>query len=555
VTFRDPGPPLREWTDDPTTLIAGDYWALRDGALALRGSIAYHTGDYILNLVSAAVADIQVVYEYAPNRPVMGIFSFIDADQNERLIACDTRRLWEWVSAQARWVDACGVDVFSGGDSDHPWFAAIPVSDVVVITNGVDHPKVYDPAAAIPRVSNVDTEFDSVTPKEIEAAKFVFWHRGRILYGVTKEDGEWFRGRWRWGDVNQYDGWRSPDDYVDFDVQGEVLGAAAFSDDILALFKYRPMILHYTGDPRQLYEPREAIGDHGAVARMGVTRVRGRVCARSATSLVESDGVEVRPFDGRIPDYALSWNPDKAEYTYAIASEATRELLMAYTDAPDSVPLSVLSYDLEGGAFAKYELPFHCFGLWDAGVSVLWDDIADDWDDVLYSFDESVTRAGAPRLLAGSRHSQTWYALEGGAVDDADLDTDPPITHPRRERTGFSSRMRTVPLSPFGLGLGALVRVDLIVDSIPGAELQLQVYRDYQTAPYLTAKANLESVSATDEKLYLTFKRVRQVARRHSLRLTVQPRSGVDGIARGAIHAIIPWFSPVGRLRALGQQP
>lgn len=499
------------------------------------GHLEHTTGDFSIEFVMDTLAGgtLEATYGYNQQLPVMGIQNFFDRTGNEYTIVCDTRRIYRWNSARKQFVDVAEADVFTGSDSDFFWMEAF--EDLLVLTNGVDPPKKYEPLGSAPYLSNMGLDFDGDAADELQSAKIFL--RGRDNSGVylyTREDGINYPQRARFTEVNDIE-WASATPataelYADANTQDEIIGAERLGDDFIVGFRRSFWLLRYTGDPIAPYEWARVPSTDGAVAKSAFVEFAEEVVTRGQTGIVSIDGLGESPIDLATPDIALTWNPGKANYSQAHHSREARQILLSYADKED-VPTKafVVQYDDKRTqrTFARYDFPFHSIGEYRRGASTLWDDLDQLLDSYTFILDDVSNTAGFPVVIVGDRLGQMF---EWGLVnDDAGED--------------IECTIRTTRLNPYPLKRAHLGYIDLLVGFQPNQDLTLNVYGDFSDTPYFSAKIDTSGASSAGDGKVKRRVTVNRIASWHSIEIIEKSQAPLQ------IDAVIPYFREAGLMR------
>jgi len=501
---------------------------------AAQGSLDLDTGR--LFMLPDPASDVVVTYEYTRGLPTMGITSFIDTDKNEHLIACDTRRLFEYDVGDERWVDKCtGGDIWSGDDSDFMVFA--PFDDYLYITNGPDPPQRYNAGATPPTfVTDAGTDFDTVhAGDDMTTAQTVLAHRRRLMYfDITEVTGgtptttkrPW---RVRLSNVNAPE-IMSPGDASDATAAQKFIGAKVQSeDDILVFFESSHQVLHYTGDDfRFPYIWKDGSPIHGAVGKMGIEVFDGAAFVRALSAITSVNGRAAQRVDLEIPDITQSWNPAAAKYTYAFPIPELRQVIMSYADKGSDYPGHLLVLDSEQGYASTYSnMEFHCFGRYTQQAAPSLDsmtDVLDTYTDPVDSWGGE--KSAQPVVLAGSRDSKIYYLFSGAT------DAGAPI----------KGRARTVRLSPDPRFQFLLNRVRVHATAVTDGTLTIKVYKDFEDAPFMTKTVSL-TPTGTQGKVYRHIT-VGQTGRFFQIEVESNDANAVS------VDLIEPWMTRIGEVRS-----
>ena len=508
------------------------------------GSINRSTGAYELELGgnTALGGNVTAYYDYARQLPVMGIHTWTDLSGSEYSVATDTRRLFLYNDARKQFVDVDGTDTWSGSDDDFFTFAAF--ENQLVLNNGVDQPKKYEPASGGAKISNMGNDFDGASGSlTIQSAKIFL--RGPDNSGVylsTKEDGVLYPQRARFTDPNaieyQNASAATAELWADAPTEDVIVAAARLGQDILVAFRNEFWRLAYQGDPIAPWTWQRIPSSDGAVALKGLIELEEEVFGRGRTGLISSDGVGVTPVDLQVPDISLDWSSSAAKYTQAFHSREGRRVLVTYADQGDDFPQKalVMQYDdlKTERSFATYDFPFHTMGEYKRQSSTVWDDLTDQIDNYDFVLDDVSTTNAFPVMLAGTR---TGTVYEWG---NAQTDSGTPIDFD----------VETIRLNPYPFQRAHLGYLDLLFAWHNDNVFEIEIYGDQESDPYFTTTLNLGGTiedgpvtSIVDGEKITRRISVNKIATWHKIRIRERTKTGVQ------IDAIIPYFRPSGPMR------
>lgn len=551
------------WLVEPTSLGnqgAGIYDVVDDPGGTVRGAWSVDL-PLALTIMPAApfAGDLVLTYEYQRGLTVMGIASFFLPDGTEHLVACDTRRLFHWSAGESRFYDRIQSDSFSGTDRAHFWY--MPFEGALWMTNGTDPVKKYDPGTF--SLTDAGTAWTG-GGNQLTTCSMIFRDKGRLLYLDTTEVVGGRRGtRLRVTPVNDVEYGQAAANpkvaeyYADAPVNDTIVTAGWLGKELVVPCARTAQRLVYTGEPTRPYAWERIPhaggnpgtpggGAHGALARMGTLSFGELLLYRGRTGILATDGVGIYPFDTAIPDFALTWNHDATEYTYALLWDEGRRCLWQFADQDESLPghALVMQFDDSHNVLAGqgklrnwglYELPFHCYGYTRRQSPLVLDDLtAPTLDEFLIPFDAASATAGFPLILAGGRDGVVYILGEGASDDGAAIlfrwsSTDlNPYVNPKRGRWNRAH-----------LGL-----VALLVSSWPDAELTVRLYADQSATPWKTYTVARDAVTAGQETVLL-LRSVNRVATWHRIEVESEDAFPLH------IDAVIPYFAPEGSARRI----
>lgn len=450
------------------------------------GTVDYVTGIWTITVGVAFPADISLAYRAArdpSNRPaVTGLFEFTDNDGNRFLVATTTKRLFVWQTTH--FVDVTGTDVFTGTADDLFWFC--PFENVLFLTNNVDRPKKYDPAGGVGTLTDAGTDFDGAG-NDIDAAKMILNHKGRLLYINVKEKGTRFSHRVRRTKPNNPEAFYNSLDYSDAPTGEAILSAGIVGDTVVCLCDNNQTYAHrYRGDPKFLYDWVQISREHGSQACFSTVPVEGGLFVLSETGITSCDGRSLERIDRTVPTWVLD-NVERSKLKPAFGFKYLEmEEIWLSLYKKDASAQTVLVYDQKKGAWAEFDYSYnvYCNVRADTFAEVVWDAMPDLPWDTSPTFDppwDSYGTVNASRtLLAGNRDGGV-YAIS-------------PLYLTNLSGTEFSLvQGRSQLLNPF-VEQGAdcsLGWIDIQCSRHDGVLLTVRLYRDYDTTPYATVTVDL----------------------------------------------------------------
>ncbi|HET6496100.1 MAG TPA: hypothetical protein VFH61_12140, partial [Thermoleophilia bacterium] len=427
-------------------------------------------------------ANVTVTYRAAPGLPCVGLIEFTDNDGNRYFMGCDTLRLFQWQTNH--WVDVSGADEFTGTEDDIFWMQ--PFENLLVLTNDVDPPKKYVPAGGLGTISDIDTDFDGDTVNDIEKAKIVLNHKGRLLYMNVQEKGVRYSHRVRRTQPNGPESFYDDLDYSDAPTGEAILSAGIVDDTVVCLCENNQTFVHrYRGDPKFLYDWVRISTEHGSAGIHSTVEVEGGLVVLSEFSIQTCDGRQLLPIDKSIPTWVRDFM-DRTKLKNAVGVryyEFDQVWMSLFKTGADQK--SVLVIDLEKGAFSEYEFPYWVYGtarsdtlstvVWDSLPMLPWDDPAFDipWD-AYAAGGESTVRS----LFAGSRTGHVYLISRVLSDDDGN-----PIA-----LEGVTQRLN--PFTEQGMD-ASLGWVDFQLSRADGEVVTIKLYQNFQESEYLSVDVDL----------------------------------------------------------------
>lgn len=490
------------------------------------GTIDYTTGVWSITYGSnpggghAITAD----YNYFPGHPVMGIFNYYTNVGSAQLLGFDTKRLNEYNTSTHKFEDVTGQDEWSGADDNFVWTENW--KNRMFITNNKDRIKSYDGE----NLTNLLMDIDGDEVNEVDTCLLLFAHKDRLIALRTREDATLFAQRARSCKPGNPDIWDEADGgwYGDAPTIDWIMGAEFIGDDLIVWFERSIWMLKYTGNPNSPFRWQKVPSNEGCYAPFSVIPFADELLAMGATSLLGCDAFEAYPIDKKIPDFMLEANPQKIHYTYGAVLEELRQNWWLYVSQNATVPDKALVLNYLEGSWSAYDIVLHCLGYYSFEDDPILDDIEETFDELEITFDEKTMVAGYPITLGGDIDGYIYHLNKGGSDNGANIKLEieggrwnPYIEQGQKARAGY---------------------IDFLVDRDPGITVNIDFYIDQINTPYRTETLTFDSEISLEEKVW---KRVQcnVVGNFHRIRIYHNAKNQTP-----AIHAIVPWFKPVGRL-------
>jgi hypothetical protein len=488
-------------------------------------------------------ADVKVDYEYMSEEPVMGIFAWNSLDGNEYLVAADTDYVWwynvatdNFESPEGKWVsDGPHVSTaFTGSDSDFFHFCAF--ENILIINNGVDPPQSYDPNTQL--CTMLGTGY-SGSGNDIDAARFCFRHKNRIVYLRTTEDSSVdYAQRARWTPVNNIEFSGATGDeasyFTDAPTTDKIIAADIIGGEIVVIFDKSVWRLRYTGvDQYSAYVWEQLPAVEGTASPRGNVPLGDVMLYRGHEGINVTDANGVQAADLEIPDEVLSWNLDAEKYSFGVYVPAEHEALLSYADADDSYAERLLVAHLDRNrqfkGWSKYDLSFHCFGRYRRGAVISWDDAVAGMtvDEIMWTLDSLGKSVQFPIILAGDREGNIYEYADGYTDDGNDV----------------TALMRTIRLNPYPGRKCHLGWVDVTVDQITNGTLTVKTYPNYSASAGTNTTVDLTAVGESG-KVHRRV-RINKIAHLHTVEVSVASSSPF------AMDSITIWCKAAGRMREI----
>lgn len=522
VTFTDDGTG-QTVIDDGAGNMIGDV----DGGGT--NTITYSTGAYDFDWASAPTGTVTATYEFERAETVMGIYEFVPRSGISFLLAADMHQVYLYDSTEERFNSLVDADTFTGGDSDFFWFTAF--EDNCFISNGVDVVYAYKPFAGPPSFAEAATDFDSGSAgNDLDLAKVMVRHRGRLIYMNITENGTQLPGRARWTDVNLPESYGTSSGFADVPSNQAIKLARVVGDEIIVLLERdETWKLRYIGDAssplRTPYEWVKLKGVYGGVSRFAAAMFEEELAAISRQNIVRVNGVRTKLFEPATPDIVLTWDPDQQAYMFGETFTQLRQMIFNYVALGESAPMNQLSINWENGSVAQYRMAIHVMAPWQTSSIMLWDDHTEDFDDWNMPFDEDSSQSGFPLMLAGNRSSQVlkMFTVEGDLGSDIIMSAKTIRWNPYKEQGRRAH----------------LGYIQFVFNKVMGGSATVKLYRDFEDSPYLMTTFPLDGVSSAAKGVFTLD--VNQIGVAHQLEI-----EHTGSTERVVFDAIIPYMKPQG---------
>ena len=367
-------------------------------------------------------------------------------------------------------------------------------------------------------------------PDTLQVCRFFMVWQAFLIAFNTQEGGAAYSSRVRWSNAEAVTTF-STADFLDIPVNGEsITGICPIGSDILVYCDKSTWLLRFTGDSTAPFRIDRISPEFGCAAPFSPVYTGGVCSAMSKLALIQSDGLSVKRIDQLIPDFGLlNVNSAAAKTCYGVVLEDQRQVWLLYPSSGASSPDSVLIFNLTDASWGKLALAGTCFGFWDKEVDMTTDAFGDLTTDGVgdMTCDQNSGSAGYPQALMGTMTGEVLNLNVSGS------DLLAPIS--------FS--VTTGQWNPFNQkGKQArLAFVEMLVDTDPDATLDIDFYSDSLVMPYQSMTLSLAAEHPGQQKKWIRLFSG-MTGDCHQLKISN------DDIYPVAIHAMVPYFSPGGRL-------
>lgn len=454
-----------------------------------------------------------------PALPVVGILNYHTMAGVTELLAADTKRLFSWSTSCEAFQDITYSDIWGGSANSFIW--ACNYNDVIYMTNGLNQIVQYDGST----VSQFP--IDLTAPKgganEVDYCKMIFVYKERIVILASSETTpKPQRARWcAVGDPTEWTG----DEFVDAPTDEHIVTAGFLGDDLIVLFERSVWKLRYTADSALPFVWELISPVKGAAATFSIGKYSNHLTALEQTSLVITDGLDIKTLSDKIPEFTLTTSVGDYDYAFNMDITALQQAWLSYVNFGSSTSDRVLCRDYKEQAWSIFEMAFLCFGSFTESYDPTWDEMGEDtWDDLERTWDEHSAQTGFPTILGGKTTGYVYQMNYGITDDGTNIDF-----------TAISGRWN--PFEEKGMK-ARMGWIDFLVDTDLSATITVKFYKDTGTVAY---KTSTFVCTGDGEKVW---KRIPngEVGAFHRIEINHNDNQRIR------IHAICPFFKPAGRL-------
>lgn len=440
------------------------------GTPAGSGTINYTTKVWSITYGSnpGAGKSITANYDYFPNLPIMGITTYYTDAGSSHLLVFNTKRVNKYDPVTFKLEDIVGSDIFTGSDSDFFWFENW--MDRLFITNNVDRVKIYNGST----IENLLIDYDGDEANDVDTCLLIFSYKGHLVLLRTTEKGIHAPHKARSSVANSYTNWKESEGgaYVNCPSIDWIMGGDFIGDDLIVTMERSIWALKYIGDPNLPFRWESVKSTEGNYATHSLAAFTDELIFLGPVQLIATDGLDVYGIDQKIPDFTLNFDNEGFKYCNATVIEELRQYLLSYPSIGASHSDHILILNYEEKTFANFAMPIHCFGYYQQGEDLTWDDVESTWDEIEWSWDEKALQAGYPITLGGSYDGYIFKMNDGGSDNGANIELDiesghwnPYVEQGRQARLGW---------------------IDFLVDRDPNVLADIEFFLDHRTTPYQT---------------------------------------------------------------------
>jgi len=510
---------VEEFTDDGLGVLTGD----KGGS----GTITYATGQYSLTFNTAPLdgADITANYRFnAPDRPVMGLPNYLSGN-DPSLMRFDTEKAFlldenDLIFKEIPFKLGNAIGAFTGDDSDFFW--AQNWADTIYITNNADQIQKYQGT----EIEDFDIDLSGGDENDIDTCLMIFIYKSRIMMLRTTESGTIYPQRARWSEVSAGGIVIWEDNFVDAPTHEFIVSASFLGEDLIVFFESSVWRLVYTGNSILPFRWERISEFQGSPSTFGTITFPDKLTAVGNTNLIGANSTSIFDIDQRIPQEMLKFQQDRIDYSYAIRIDETNESMVTFvsSDATDDLPNKQLVINFDNNSWSMYDLPVHSFGQTTVQSDLILDNIEEVLDTIEISFDDESLQAGFPVTVFGDKNGVVYRynvttADDGSAIDfvSKTIQLNPATAHGVSVRLGY---------------------VDFLLSSDPDNTIEVSLYLNQETSPYLTE--TVDAIGDGDK----VWKRVYTGATSNFHQIEIVNNTSTDDIE---IHAIVPYFDIGGR--------
>lgn len=429
-------------------------------------------------------------------------------------------------------------EAFSGDNTDFFWsenWDHDGASETTYITNNKDPIQIYN-GTHLRRLSiDIGTDAARVSANDVNSCLLIIIFKERIVLFSVEENGVSHFQRARWCGIKQPFSWPTAN-FKDAPTADIIKSADFIGDELYIWFERSVWRFTWTGDSTNPFEWERVSNTEGSVAQMSLVTQDDRQFAVGATRIQLSNGRDVVAADTLIPDFVLDWNQDSLPYSNGLLLDEEKHILMSYASANASAhgdgnvyPDRAVVINYEDNNFATYKLPIHTLGFSNVESDLTWDDIAEAWEDIDYSWNAGQAKSGFPTTLMGNHTGKIFQLNFAGSDDTAAI-----------EFEAVGGRWNPYTKKGHKAKLGY---VDFLVDVDADVTFDVLSYINTNTTQFQTKTITCDAVRGSDVKVW---KRIYVMATANFHRIKITNNAANN---RPRIHAIVPYFQEVnGRL-------
>jgi len=418
-------------------------------------------------------------------------------------------------------------DAFTGDNTN--FFRVVNWKGTLYLTNNNNVIQKYD-GSFLTRL-HIDLDVEAGPDNDVTTVGFIFLYKSRLVIFTTTERGTYYPVRARWCDVNDPDTW--PDlSFLDCPYQGVINGAAFLGQDLYVFFKKKTFRFAYIGDEDLPFVWQQVDSFEGCWAPDSPTEYPDEILCLGKNNVVGLNGSRTYHVDLANPNLVPTWTQNSLPYSHGQIWKDVRQGWLTYTSSEASVngdgnyyPDSVLVLDIKEKNWATYKMPIHCMGLTDLESGLTWNDVNEAWEDIDWTWLESIIQAGGDIRLFGSQDGKI-YQLDFRLSDD---DSAIEFEAKGGRWNPFWKEGRNV---IFGW-------IDFLVDVDENASFTVYFYKNMSDTAW---QSQTVSCDGTGDKIWVRVPAFGETAEFHRIKLYNNSTNN-----RPRIHAFVPYFKKGGR--------
>lgn len=507
-------------TDDNTETFEDDSNGNLTSDKGGSGTINYETGEVNLSFANPVKNGEHIYSDYRQliNRPITGFKTLRTVANNIYNFVFDTKG--------AYYVDnITGVvqhlEDFLNGDKD----SYVQCEDwryKIFATNNSDRPFWFDNT----NWGFLDVDFDNDGNNDIDRCSLILEFKERLLLFSTTEKGTAYPQRIRWCKPNNPFDWTN-DEYLDIPTSEIIISAQKLNDKIIVWCSNSVWTLYYTADPDMPFIVKCVAREIKTFGRMSAVVAEDKIFNISDTGIIITDGVNFERIDIAIPNFFENTNRAKKRIIYGYHYKPLNQIWWAYCSINSDEKDKVLYFDYLNKIWGIYSIKINVFSeIITKRNAPTWDEITKSWDEISWAWDNSTFQDELLLTLFGGYTGEIGIGLIDYKDGEDNIEID----------------LNSVNLNPYllqgGVKKASLGWIDFYVDCAD-TSLTIEFYGDNKLSPILIQDINL---SGTTDKKWV---RVKYGGRFEIHRIKIKQSDSVDL----KIHAIIPYFKPLGRYR------
>lgn len=429
-------------------------------------------------------------------------------------------------------------EAFTGDNTDFFWsenWDHDGASDITYITNNQNPIQIYNGTHLRQLSIDIGTDAARVGDNDINSCLLVIVFKERVIIFSTNENGVDYFQRARWSGVKQPFSWPTAN-FKDAPTSDIIKSVDFIGDELYVWFERSTWRFTWTGDSTNPFEWERVSDTEGAVAQMSLVTQDDRQFAVGAARIQLSNGRDVVAADSLIPDFVLDWNQDSLPYSNSLLLDEEKHILMSYASEDATAhgdgnvyPDRAVVINYEDNNFATYGLPIHTMGFSNVESDLTWDDVAEAWKDIDYSWNAGQAKSGFPTTLMGNHAGKIFQLNFSGSDDTAAI-----------EFEAVGGRWNPYTKKGHKAKLGY---IEFLVDVDASVTFDVLNYINTDATAFQTKTITCDAVRGSDVKAW---KRVDvfAIADFHRIKITNNATNN-----RPRIHAIVPYFQDAeGRL-------